>query len=180
MKQIFTLIAMLVFAQQLLLAQVYCRNSTPKDVWVAVAYNYVPSNSPDMQVIQHDNWISEGWFYIPPQGTVQLSSHIGYHASNGIKTNYFYYATHRNGRDYAGGRFYLIDNTAEFSPDKLSFRIEEANSKDNYPQMSNLQMRPFRPATIQNEGQYTIIIQGDELNDEPIIHDIQHEESYFK
>jgi hypothetical protein len=71
-------------------AQVYCRNETAKPVWLALVYNFVP---PNIQMVSSgDTWISEGWYYIAPSETIQLSSHIGYDRNIGTKTNFFYYA----------------------------------------------------------------------------------------
>lgn len=181
MKRFFIATCLLALSSQALWAQLYCRNNTNQELWVAVAYSYVPADAPGMSISGQDDWISEGWYSIPPKGTVQLTSHIGYDPVLGSKTNFYYYAMHQGGREYSGGRFYLIDNAAPFTPNKLSFRIEKASNKNDYhPNVSNLHMRAFIPATVQESGEFIIEVNGDEINDEPIIHDLSHEESYFK
>ncbi|MBK8472031.1 MAG: hypothetical protein IPL33_07595 [Sphingobacteriales bacterium] len=170
----------LALSSHALWAQMYCRNDTQELVWISIAYNHVPADAPGMSVVSQDNWIIEGWYSVQPGETVQLSSHIGYDRVLGSKTNFFFYGTSKS-RDYSGGRFFLIDNSAPFLPNQLSFRVDKGNRQSLYhPNVPSLQKRPFRPTTEQKDGEYTIVIAGNEINDEPIMHDVEHEESYFK
>lgn len=157
-------------------AQVYCRNETAKPVWLALVYNFVP---PNIQMVSSgDTWISEGWYYIAPSETIQLSSHIGYDRNIGTKTNFFYYAEQEGGRMWFGARQYLIDNSAPKTPDQLSFRIEKAQGKHYYNEVAQLQLMPFKGATNTRESHYTIVLRQDDKNEGFIKHDKAWEEEF--
>lgn len=159
-------------------AQVYCRNETDKPVWLALAYNFVPNDI--VMVSTGDIWISEGWFYIPPQGIVQLTTHIGYSREYGTKTNFFYYAEQVNGRDWYGARSYLVDYKAERSTTQLAFKIEKAQNSFTYKDVPQLRMMPFKGATNTREAQYTIVLRPDDPNEGFIKHDESWNEAFDK
>lgn len=181
MKYAFILTLFLILTTHQLSAQVYCKNGTSMGIWLVLAYNYVPPGVETAELWTHDTWISEGWFFIPAGKTVQVSTHVGYDTKYGIKTNYFYFATHdrADGRDWYGNRKLLYDNTAPKNADRLSFRIEKANSKNSYQDVPNLVGLPFKLVKTIGDAPYTIELDMNTPNDEFVEHDAEWE-SQFK
>lgn len=179
MKRVFFIVPLLlVIASLTANAQLYCRNETDKAVWLTLAYNYVPA---DVQLVSSgDTWITEGWFYIPANGVVQLTSHIGYDRVLGTKSNFFYYAEQQGGREWYGARRYLIDHVAERNPNQLSFRIEKAQNKGVYKDVPQLILMPFKGATNTRESQYTFVLRQDDKNEGLIVHDEEWNNAFNK
>jgi hypothetical protein len=177
MKTIFLACLFCAFAGQAK-AQLYCYNETAKPIWLALVYNYVPADI--VMVSSGDTWISEGWFYIPPNERVQLTTHIGYHREFGTKSNFFYYAEQVGGRDWYGSRAYLVDVQAERNPTQLSYRIEKAQSSYIYKDVPQLKTMPFKGATNTRDAQYTIVLRENDANEGFIKHDDKWNETFNK
>lgn len=170
-KIIFTTFILFVATTTSLFAQLYCHNNTEKDVWISIAYNYVPKEVVDVST--GDTWVSEGWFFVAPGATVQLTTHLGTNSQYGTKTNFYYYAFQegKDGRDWFGSHAFLVDNKAPYLKDQLSFRIEKANSKPTYANVPNLQMMPFKLGVLGLHGQHVLELDKDTPNDELVKHD---------
>lgn len=84
-------------------------------------------------------------------------------------------------RAIIAGRFFLIDNSAPFLPNQLNFCVDKGNRQSLYhPNVPNLYKNALSAPLPAEDGEYTIVIAGNEINDEAIMHDVEHEESYFK
>ncbi len=106
-----------------------CTNQTALPVWIAVAYNHIPD------LDSKDTWVCEGWLYIEPRDTVVLSRHMGFDRTDGIKTNFFYYAYQvgQGAREWKGIRKFLVDISKPSSKDEFEFSISRAHKLDDNP-----------------------------------------------
>ncbi len=90
----------------------------------------------------------EGWLYILPKDTVQLTTHLGIDKEKGIITNVFYYAYQPDGRKWEGNRKFLADvYPPNVSPDKYSYLIDDANHVRNEQTNPNIQVLLFKAGT---------------------------------
>lgn len=156
-------------------AQLYCQNQTQQEVWLSLAYNYIAADAD----ISNNIWITEGWFYIPAGGTVQLASHIGYDKGKGIKTNFFFYAYQPGGRDWNGSRRFIIDYDSPRNTQRLSFKVEYANQTSAFNDYPNLREALFKKGTNTQQKQHTLILRQDDENDPPYKQELLLR-SYFK
>ncbi len=168
-KILFSILILLLANTTTGFAQLYAHNNTAKNVWLSIVYNYVPPTVQDVSA--GDTWVSEGWFFLPPGATIQLTTHLGTNGDYGTKTNFFYYAFQEGGRDWFGARAFLVDTKAAYLKDQLSFRIEKANSKPTYANVPNLQMMPFKLGVLGLHGHHTLELEQSTPNDELVKHD---------
>lgn len=160
-------------------AQLFCTNTTPEIIYIAVGYNFCPIQNEQGDIDPNLNmWITEGWLTISPQQTTQILDYIGYNKQNGYKSNLFYYAFN-NTRDWKGSRKFLVDTLPPPNTNQLSFRIEQANRPDLHLQSPNLKYVPFKWVGKVTRGSYNLILSNDDLNDPPHHHPHSGEESPF-
>ena len=149
-------------------AQLFSTNQTDKDVWLAIAYNHLPE---EVKNANENRWVTEGWIYIGPNDTLQLTSHMGYKRGYGVKTLFFYNAYQPGGREWTGPRKFLVDpNPSDVEPHKFDFKIEYANKADLYKNQPQLKYVQFKAASYYGDknGQYLITLKNDDENDPPM------------
>lgn len=149
-------------------AQLFCTNQTQQDVWLAIAYNHLAEEAKNAS---ENRWVTEGWIYVAPHDTLQLTSHMGYKRGDGVKTLFFYNAYQPNGREWTGPRKFLVDpNPANVEPNKFDFKIEFANKADLYENQPQLKYVQFKAASYYGDehGQYLITLRNDDENDPPM------------
>ncbi|MBK6890557.1 MAG: hypothetical protein IPI59_02275 [Sphingobacteriales bacterium] len=146
-------------------AQLFCQNTTNKDIWLSLAYNYVPIEKigePDL----YDTFVCEGWFYVPAGGAAQLTTHIGFDRKHGVKTNFFFYAYQIGGREWSGSRLFLTDFNAPKKQGQLGFKIENAQktATNTNPQYWTLN---FKRGVNTDMATYVLVLREDDVNDPP-------------
>jgi len=149
-------------------AQLFCTNQTNKDVWLSIAYNHLPDEAANAS---ENIWVTEGWIYVAPNDTLQLTSHMGYKRGHGVKTLFFYNAYQPDGREWTGPRKFLVDpNPTDVEPHKFDFKIEYANNADLYKDRPNLKFVQFKAASFYGDEnrQYLITLRNDDENDPPM------------
>ena len=151
-------------------AQVFCTNQTEKGAWIAVAYNYL--KDPDWEW-KRDTWRSEGWLYIQPYDTIQLTTHLGLDREKGVITNVFYYAYQPDGRTWSGSRKFLVDvYPSNISPDKYSYQIDDANHIRDDQTNPNIQVLLFKAGTnAHQKGKFLITLRQTDANDPFVKHE---------
>ena len=122
-KYLHTLVCLLLLisCSSLCKAQLFCTNQTDKDVWLSIAYNHLAEEAVNAN---ENRWVTEGWIYVGPRDTLQLTTHMGYKRGHGVKTLFFYNAYQPDGREWTGPRKFLVDpNPSKVEPDKFDFKI---------------------------------------------------------
>lgn len=169
MKFFFQIILFVLFTNLSVKAQVFCTNQTEKGAWIAVTYNYLKDFRWDWK---QDTWRSEGWLYIQPYDTIQLTTHLGLDREKGIITNVFYYAYQPDGRTWSGSRKFLADvYPANISSDKYAYQIDDANHIRDEQTNPNIQVLLFKAGTnAHQKGRFLITLRQSDVNDPPVHH----------
>lgn len=169
MRHFLQTIIFLLLANVSVKAQVFCTNQTEKGVWIAVAYNYLQDATWEWK---RDTWRSEGWLYVLPKDTVQLTTHLGIDKEKGVITNVFYYAYQPDGRKWEGNRKFLADvYPPNVSPDKYSYLIDDANHVRDEQTNPNIQVLLFKAGTnAYQKGTFLITLRQTDVNDPPVHH----------
>lgn len=170
MKFFTQIILFVIFANLSVKAQVFCTNQTEKAAWIAVAYNYLKDPAWEWN---QNIWRSEGWLYVQPRDTIQLTTHLGLDYKKGIITNVFYYAYQPNGRTWEGSREFLADvYPANASPDKYSYQIDHANHIRDVQTNPNIQVLLFKAGTnAHQKDKFLITLRQSDANDPYVRHE---------
>ncbi|MBL7784317.1 MAG: hypothetical protein JNM36_00240 [Chitinophagales bacterium] len=166
MKQLLSIMSLLMSFSSFAIAQVYCTNQTDKGAWIAVAYHHIMDLT---KSAAESPYVTEGWLYVVPYDTIQVGTHLGWNKQYGCKSNYYFYAYQPGGRNWSGTRYFLVNtNPDNVRPDQLSFRVEFANKTGAAYKGGSIQPLGFKKGTNQNEGKFLIILREDDENDPPV------------
>lgn len=150
---------LLILNCQKVAAQLFCTNATDQPVWVAVAFHQTNKVN---DVWMQGRWVTEGWLFLWPKDTVQLSTHIGAHANFGLAYEFYYFAYQpvKGGKQWSGDRNFLVelDPKASISHDKMDFHINESDKLNAFPEYPFLVPLSFKYATGQRSGTYTLVL----------------------
>ncbi|HRK26222.1 MAG TPA: hypothetical protein PK239_02925 [Chitinophagales bacterium] len=138
-------------------AQLYCANLSSKPVWIAVVYHYTPIENGEWKM---GSWVANGWIYINPGDTTQLTTHIGAHPIHGLAYEFYYFAYHPYGKEWTGTRRFLtnVDPMLLYKPDVYDYTILNADKVVPKPDSQYLPDFAFNYATGQRYGNYLIIL----------------------
>ncbi len=170
MRPFFLICLNFVLFSQFIQAQLFCTNESEAPVWLAVAYNQVTKIGMDATTVE-DIWVTEGWIYLDVGYTAQISTHLGFDKTEGMKSNFFYYAYQPvdGGKEWRGNRKFLVDIEPEnVDPFTFKTKILFANMPEKYSHRKSIQYMPFKVATNMNFGYYTIVLKQDDEDEPPI------------
>lgn len=140
-------------------AQLFCTNATEQPVWVAVAFHQTNKVA---GVWTEGRWVTEGWLFLWPNETAQLSTHIGADASFGLAYEFYYFAYQpfAGGKQWGGDRNFLVelDPKATVNHYKMDFHINESDKLKAFSEYPFLFPLSFRYATGLRSGSYTIVL----------------------